>query len=100
MKYADAPAIASKAAEIIPAVDDSAIEIVSLRALSLAAIRSAWGSKSCNIAPPPLRWPAFAAGGSRPGRLADDRCAEDLAGKKRGRHLGAPASLQTCRSIF
>ena len=38
----------------MPAVEDSAIDIVSLRALSFAAIRSAWGSKSCNISPPPF----------------------------------------------
>src|ERR1700680_4670906 len=50
MKYAEAPGIASKAAEIIPAVDDSATETVSLRAFSFAAIRSACGNKSCNIA--------------------------------------------------
>src|SRR5271169_6276609 len=38
----------------MPAVEDSAIDIVSLRALSFAAIRSAWGSKSCNISRPPF----------------------------------------------
>src|SRR6516165_1748178 len=45
--------MASNAAEISPAVEDSAMLIVSLRALSLAAIRSACGNNSCIIARPP-----------------------------------------------
>src|SRR2546423_13044107 len=44
MKYAEAPAIASNAAEISPAVEDSATLIVSPRAFSRAAIRSACGN--------------------------------------------------------
>src|SRR6516165_11369852 len=46
--------MASNAAEISPAVEDSAMLIVSLRALSLAAIRSACGNNSCIIARPPV----------------------------------------------
>src|ERR1700720_3582988 len=50
MKYAEAPGTASSAAETIPAVEDSAMPMVSPRAFSFAAIRSAWGNKSCSMA--------------------------------------------------